>query len=451
MNKLEALKINSQITKRGIRLNTRVGAFTLDYPDNIWKAYPEKGKEVLADNLTHLLTINIPFVSDIKKIEYSTSLPFFRSFIYHLIAEGIPSAVDDFSNDTPERLKDFHNIGYNFSDHHIKMPGLKQKAGKKAIIPFSLGKDSLLTTAVAREIGLEPVCIYINDTVSPPENRIKLQFARQLSKNLDIKFYAVKNNIEQLNDFEFWDTKESYLGYMHMIMGFCMIAVPFTYYEKAKYILLGNQQNMNFKFKGSDGFWAYPAPDQRSEWTHLHSAMINTFTKGVSSVYSLIEPLTDIAIIKILHKRYPEFAKYQVSCDCLDASYQKRWCHNCSKCAQTFLYINAFGVKPETVGFHKNLFNKKYQRHYSLFGGSAVEEHECAQQGRDEQLLGFLLATEIGAEGYLIDKFKIKYFKEAKRRKKELIKQFFSLYPAHLPDEISKKTMRIYEKELQKP
>ena len=61
------------------------------------------------------------------------------------------------------------------------------------------------------------------------------------------------------------------------------------------------------------------------------------------------------------------------------------------------------------------------------------------------------MATEIGAEGYLIDKFKIKYFKEAKRRKKELIKQFFSLYPAHLPDEISKKTMRIYEKELQKP
>ena len=113
--------------------------------------------------------------------------------------------------------------------------------------------------------------------------------------------------------------------------------------------------------------------------------------------------------------------------------------------------MKAFDIDPERAGLHKNLFGKRYKRYFSLFGGRATEEQEHSRQAKDEQLLAFYMAAEKGATGYLIDKFKRVYLKEARRRKKKLFKQFFSLYPAHLPKEVSGKLNRIYKDELEQP
>ena len=177
--------------------------------------------------------------------------------------------------------------------------------------------------------------------------------------------------------------------------------------------------------------------------------MIKKMTGGRAGVYSIIRPLTNIAITKILHHRYPEFAKYQVSCDCLDACDEERWCHDCNKGARLSLFAHAIGRHPRIIGFKKEMLEKKHEKHYALFNGREVDHYEQSVEARDQQLLAFLMAYRAGVKGYLIDKFKKEYLREAKQREKELRKKFFKVYSARLPRRYKKNIASIYKQEME--
>ena len=99
--------VNSYITKKGLTLKTSKGAYELIYPPEIWQAYPKDIKDTLKDNLTFLLTINLPLVAGLQRVDYNTSLPFFLPFFFEIITEGIPSAVEDYDYSTQSILKQF--------------------------------------------------------------------------------------------------------------------------------------------------------------------------------------------------------------------------------------------------------------------------------------------------------------------------------------------------------
>ena len=353
----------------GLRLSYRKKNFDLVYPSKVWGSYPRNSKQVLIDNLTYLLTINVPLVSYFRKITYNTSKPFFEKQFKSIVLKGIPSASSDYDQHTKELVERFLSTKVEFKDDKVKKPFWDKEMGEKTIIPLSCGKDSLLTLAVAKEAGLNPIAVYIIDTVSPSENNIKIKHAKKLCKEQGIPLVFLKNSIEQLNDFETWDTMETCVGYMHMITGFCFISLPLLHYYDANKILIGNQKDMDFHFINTEDILTWPAPDQTSRATREQHKMIQKMTEGRAGVYSIIRPLTNIAITKILHHRYPDFAKYQVSCDCLDACDETRWCHECNKCARLSLFTHAVERNPRKLGFKHDLLDKKHEKQYALFKG----------------------------------------------------------------------------------
>lgn len=444
----KTINLKASNTSNGLRLSYRKKNFDLVYPGGIWASYPKESRRVLVDNLTYLLTVNVPLVSSFRKVVYNTSKPFFEKRFKLMVLNGIPSATHDYKQGTKDFVDRFLNAQIVFKDNKIKKPVYKEKLGDRAIVPLSCGKDSLLTLAVAKEVGLNPVAVYIVDTVSPPENKIKIKHAKELCKEQGIKLVFLKNSIEKLNDFETWNTPETCLGYMHMITGFCFVSLPLLHYFKANKVVLGNQKDMDFSFVNKENLVTWPAPDQSSRATREQHKMIKKMTNGQGGVYSIIRPLTNIAITKILHHRYPEFAKYQVSCDCLDACDEERWCHDCNKCARLSLFTHGIGRHPRIIGFKHNLLDKRYEKHYALFRGKEVDHYEQSKEARDQQLLAFLMAYRSGVAGYLIDKFKKEYLRGAKQREIELRKKFFKVYPARLPNRHKKKIISIYKEEM---
>lgn len=444
------MELRCDKSKNGLLINFDNKKFSLSYPKKIWKSYPNSVKGVLIDNLAHLLTINFPLVAGIKKLKYNTSSPLFKSFFDTVVINSLPGAVEDYKIKTEDAIKQFLNIDYEFDGSEIKLPSYYNfEPEEKAVVSLSCGKDSLLSLAVCNEIGLNPVAVYVNDTVSPSENKIKIKFGNKLCKENDIEFHVVRNEIEKLNDFESWRKKETCVGYTHMVTGFSLIALPFLHHSRSKYIVIGNQKNMEFKFCNKDGFFTYPSFDQSIEWMKEQDKMIKTMTDRKAGIVSVIEPLTNIAIIRILNKRYGKFAKYEISCDSLDGSREKRWCHNCSKCARLSLMIKGNKIDVKTVGFKKNLLNKGNIDLYCLFGGKKVGIYEKSMEARDEQLLAFYMAYRNGEKGYLIDLFKEKFLEEAKSREDELIKRFFSIQDSvTMPKNIKKSVFSIYKEEL---
>lgn len=447
MGELDTLKVRSN--NDGVSFALRNKEFKLRYPLG-WGSYPKEAKPCLIDNLAHILTINVPLVAELPGLSYNTSYPMFKSFFDRIILRELPALNNDYKPSTEEILRRHNNITFKFRDYEVKSPAWNFDVENKALIPLSCGKDSLLTLAVCQEIGLKPVGVYINDTVSPPENRIKLDFIRRVSKEFKFNTVIVTNEVEQLNDFEHWGTEESCIGYSHMITGFIFVAMPLAHYFRAKYIALGNQQDMNFPFTNKDGFVAYVSFAQTTEWGREMDYMARRMTRGKVGVTSVIQPLTNIAITKILHGRYRDYGKYQVSCDCLDDSQQSRWCLDCNKCARLSLFMLATGSDPSQAGFPARMLDKKHEKYYRLFEGKEVDSYEKSPEAKEQQLLAFYMAYRNGVKGYLIDKFKKQFLDEAKAREDELYKKFFSIYePETLPKDIRHGLVSIYKEELQ--
>ena len=433
---------------RGLILECRSRKYRLDYPSRIWKGYPRGAKDVLVDNLAHLLTINLPLISGAETVRYNTAVPVFKPAYDSMVIEGIPGSVEPYPEDTAEVIRRFLNINYIFENNEAKHPTAKGKSRERAVVAMSCGKDSLLSLAVCHELGLEPVPVYINDTVSPAENRIKQKFLKKLAADFGFDLHIVKNEIEQINDFETWGKDESCLGYMHMMTGFALILLPFAHYYKARYIILGNQQNMNFGFLNKDGYWTWPSFDQTHYWTKRQDTMARVLTGGATHVCSVIEPLTNLAIMRVLLHEYPGFAKYMVSCDSLDASDETRWCHDCSKCARLQMLTRAAGSNIRHIGFHHDMLQKKHRKFYCLFDGEEVDHYERSAEARDEQLFAFFLAWQNGASGPLMVEFEKDLLTEAMEREEELQKRFFTFYhPFAIPARLRKRVLNFYERE----
>ena len=438
----------------GINVEFRNKSYDLIYPKKIWKNYSNK-KEFIK-NYVPLATISLPLLLGLKKIKYNVPKPEFYQKYKNLFLKDLPSSTFDNKQNAIRLIKKFNNIRFVFekekeqaktNKRKKKTKKIKNKTRHKAVISLSLGKDSLLSFSVAREIGLNPITIYINDTISPTENKGKVRLGKKFAKEFNQKHYFVKNFIEQLNDFDTWNKPETNFNYSHMITGFSLIALPFVQYYNSKYIIIGNEQDMNFSFKTWQGLEAWPAYDQTPMWQEEQNKIIKKLTNNKAEVTSIIRPLTNIAIIKILYKRYPRIAKYEFSCDCLDASNEKRWCHNCSKCARHYLFMKAFNINTKIVGL-RNMFDKKHKPFYSLFNGKEIDRYEQNPESREQQLLAFLLATKHKVKGYLINYFKKHYMKEALAKEDELRKKYFRLWPAKIPKELKTKVINIYREEL---
>ncbi len=444
-------KLSFTVTDTGLKVQIKEGIFNLSYPPPIWQNYPKAEKAFLVDNLSYLLTSTFPLVSGFKNISYNTSYPLFKPFFKLMIIRDIPSSTEDYNISTSEILRNFLNLETRFTDLKIKKPVYRTLPKKeRVILPLSFGKDSLLTLALAREIGLEPICIYINDTVSRVENKLKLKTVKEISKKFRVNCFPVKNELENLNDFEYWHKNESSLGYSHMIAGFCFIALPFAHFYKAKYIILGNQKDMNFIFMNKEGYRAFPSFDQSLEGTKQLDAIIKIATRDKVNVTSLIEPLTNLAIMKILHHRYPALGKLEISCDALNTlNVEERWCLNCSKCARLYIFMKAWGINTQKLGFTRGLLGKNSERFYTLFSGRETDNYEKSEEARDEQLLAFYLAYKRGVRGYLIDKFKKRFLNEAQSREKSLTESFLKPHSLEsLPENLREKIKKIYFEEL---
>ena len=215
--------------------------------------------------------------------------------------------------------------------------------------------------------------------------------------------------------------------------------------------MFANEASCNESASTADGFNYNPAYEQSEIWTR-ELDIINRSVSGLPvTVASLIGSLNDLAIIKILHARYPEIGKYQISCfaDRKEAKF-KRWCSACSKCARIYILLLANGVDPMTLGFENDMLSIKYRHLYSIFGEKSGQEgYDATDIGREEQLLSFLLAYRHGVRGDLMSEFIDRYFGWVKNKENSLRRRFYSIQPSGvMPAEYKAKINRIFRQSL---
>ncbi|MFX1512856.1 MAG: hypothetical protein ACFFCQ_09745 [Promethearchaeota archaeon] len=448
------LKVEAEVTDSGLIIHYQNTKYEIQYPDGIWGEVPQLVKKTLQDNLALATTLHLPMVvPGIGGIHFSTARPLLEPYFFQNFILDIPSCTEVNGTNTDKAVCKFLQLEFEYANSEIVYPGTSSfETEDKAIISASLGKDSLLTYAVAQEIGLNPEMVYIVEQSFIYELKHKTELARQFKKEFGTDLHIVKHDTGKLRDYDYLGLPKSEFGWGLQNTEYAIELIPFAYAFKGKYIFFGNEQSCASSYYDKTGKWrVFPCYDQTHIWTTHIDQITQILTGRAVKTGSLIEPLMDMMVQRILVHRYPEIAKYQMSCFTeTEAGRDYHWCQVCSVCAKMYLMCVAGGVDPKHVGFTRNMLDLKNKHLFTLFGGQSNFTYANTSLARDEQLFAFYLAAKNDLQAHLVKEFQqSSLFQEAKEREEEFIKMFCTLYDTiSLPNELKHSVISIYKEEL---
>lgn len=445
-------KIAAQVLETGFSVKINDKTIRLKYPPSIWGRFPKTHRKILTQNVAFGLTFQLPYLyTTVRKMFYSMPVPLSESFFFKGLAMALPStALMQSQKDqrvTSNLLRKLYDIDYVFSSHKADVPPYNRTSmSDRAIMPFTFGKDSLLTFALARELGIRVYPVYISEPYSPYEEVAKKLLSEPFRREFHTQINFLRNNLGVLREPSGW------FGWELQLTQYSLMLLPYVYARKAGYILFSNEQSCDDTVIDGDGFRCNPVFEQSHGWLLQNSMMASVIGGNSLSIGSLLEPIHEIAIIKILHTRYPEIGKYQTSCDLPNKPKgDGRWCESCSKCGRMYIYLLAHGINPKTVGFKHDLLKQKYHHLYTIFSTSRMKEfgYDQSEAGKNEQILAFLLAYKRGMKGPVMNSFVRRFLSYARKNEKAMRKNFFGIHSTRtLPQPARAKVLRIFRQEL---
>lgn len=444
------LGIEGQVTPQGIRVLVGGNPFDVIYPKRIWKKYPSPLKKLLIDNVAFSQTFHLPLIlPKYGTLDYDMPNAITQALFFKGMVSDIPSTAYMRGAKTVELLRRFLEIKYKFEMGRPRLANVSfPKPRRAATIPFTFGKDSLLTYGLCRELDIPSQLIFVYEPTidSATEGMHKMKLARNFFQEFDVEVGFLQNQLGVLREPHGW------LGWELQLTQYSLLLLPYAYAHRSRYLFFSNEQSCNFEFNNDEGFPTNPVFEQSHSWM----AENNMYTRilGAKNVFlsSLVGPIHELAILKILHHRYKDIAKYQMSCWAeKKQAKKKRWCGNCPKCARIYVFMLALGIDPKKIGYEDEMLLEKNKRHFSIFESVKRDEggYDASRLGRDEQLLAFYLAYKRGVRGGLMDVFIRTYLIEASNRETELRRTFFAVYPAStVPEELKPKVLSIFKREL---
>lgn len=457
------LKIQGRTTKSGMKLTIESKSLSCEldfnYPDWIWKNYPEKNKQKLLDNVIYVFTAHLPLrMKNNISLQYDTSFPDVYSLAQHSFIRHLPlyhySSKKKHQHTVFPLLKKLLNTDVSFSGSKNISTDFSNTLSKRVIIPFTFGKDSLLTYTLTKELGLEPTLVYINEPLAPYENLHKLKLIKEFENKTGQEIYYLENPFAQLRD-----NGMGWFGWEMALTSYAILLLPFAYYKKARYIVFANEHSCNDFFYDKEGLKVMPDYEQSQEATQELSLLTQALSRGKVFTTTFLQGLYEVAIIGLLKNNYRDLIKYLMSCwGEEEPAKEKRWCAACSKCARIYLFLVANGFNPKEAGFQDNMLLSQFEHLFNVFNSRMTGSgYDTFITNRDEQLFAFYLAYLRGKKDPLVQKFaKAKEKKEAEKRFPELFEKYFSLHPESITplqwksqiDLIFTSTLQKFQKEI---
>ncbi len=444
------MEVRTKLLKDGFSIGLEK-SYDLIYPCNVWSDLSIKTKKSISDNLVYskLASYGAFLYNTIK---FQSAKPYLKSFLDKSAVRDFPRFAEEDKISARELIKNFLDADFVFGDKSPILPNEKMEINNGFVIGVSFGKDSLLSYGIAKELCLSRKLVFIKD-FDDMEWFHKRQIIEKFEKEFKEEIVILNDGTDDIHrNIEINKTDSSGIFGSNAMNSYLLMLLPFAYNFRLKHIIFGNEQNFNDFFVNEEGFKVYPSYEQSSEWMNEQNRALSEFTDNKIQISSFIESLYNIAEVKVLFNRYPEIAKYQMSCSHSEIeNKESRWCYTCPMCAKAFLYLKANGINPRMVDFKKDMFGKECESFYPLFNKKPKRVYEKPKAVRDEQLLAFYLAFRNGDKGYLIDEFRKKFLEEAKEREDELFNKFFKVYDAvSISDKIKERINSIYKEELNK-
>ncbi len=445
------MKVSYWVGKNGVNLVVDNHKFGILYPSHVWRNFLSNKSLYSSwiNNLVYARTVSLSLNKENTDMDFKFPIPILKTFFDLSMFYDLPRIMDEDGVGLKHMMRAVYNSKTSFSSYDVELPSCESQLEEGAIIAASFGKDSLLSYGLAKEIDLNPKLVFVDDKYDDAESNLKRRIMRKFSKEVDDVF-LIEDETDGLYDIKNLNRGNISSCSTNAMNLYTMMLLPYNLFFKSKYIVLGNEQNLNDYFVDKNGIICYPSPDQTTDWIKQQEIFMGILSSNRAKVVSLIEPLYNIAEMKILHSRYGDIGKYQMSCMLEDIkNSEKLWCEKCAMCCKAFLFFRAIAADPSGYGYTDDLFKKKYRKFYPLFSTKGTRTYEKPLRSRDEQLFSFYLAYKNKVKGYLINEFRRKFLDEAKEREDELYKIFYGIHKSvTIPNKIKGRLISIFKEEL---
>ncbi|MBN2142562.1 hypothetical protein JW711_04495 [Candidatus Woesearchaeota archaeon] len=447
------IRVFGRSTSNGVSVELRK-PYEISYPGKVWSSLSANTRQWLVDTLTYLRFSGYACIPKNQNWQFSTNRPLGQKEFDANVEQCLYAIAFSEKQDFRELIRNFRSAQFKFRSDNETGPDEKKDFEEGGVLAISLGKDSLLTYGVMKELGMKRSLVFVKDCEEEEDFEVlhKKELLKAFEKDQGDRIHMMYDNLDgvtkvkSLNRLGFID-----INGLNAMNSYLFMLMPFVYGSGLNNVIFGNEQNFNNHSLDKHGNILHPSYDQSSEHMRIQSRLMKRITGNVG-VLSLVEPLYNIAEYKVLYGRYPSFGKYHVSCPHeVHKSRINRWCHGCPECAKGFLYMAAAGKDPRMAGFIRSMFNKKHMNHFTLFNPDNQHTYTRPAAVKEEQMFAFYLAHRNGYRGDLMDAFKAKFLKEAVAREDEFHKKFLSVHPSlTMPQKLFRQVKSIYDEELGK-
>ncbi|HOO47358.1 MAG TPA: hypothetical protein PLM29_14065 [Deltaproteobacteria bacterium] len=426
------MEIHIQDTPRGYSLSItgphwQADPCEISFPEEIWQGFP--AKDSLKNELAYILTQVTPVILRHPTIWYPTPRPRFLDTYEECFELSIPNMVEPIpAENSDEILSLFRSILRYFPDKPASS-GMEQLDGwnpRRVILPFTYGKDSLLSLATLSSLGYEVILVHIDECVLPRAKAIRKKQEGEFSAEHGFTYHQVRNEIQLLSDWQVLDRPITRLHQVHIHFIYLFAMMPFCTYYRAPYIVLSNEYENSLPMVHRDGFIAPHRYMQSPRAAKRLAQIAKGFSNNQVTVVNPIGVLDNFSIHTILHEEFPSLGRYRVTCH-MEMTEYARWCHNCYRCAQPFIYSCALGQDPEDMGFESSMLVSEKMPLYSLFRKNVHKKDGYHRHVGIEEALAFLMAHCRGVRGELMDYFEKRFLNDTRSRESGLRKRVFSL------------------------
>lgn len=316
-----------------------------------------------------------------------------------------------------------------FSNNNFRAMSLSKSIEKsdqsKYAILSSGGKDSLLTYGIIKEIG-EPFPVFINEagrhwfTAKNSYNYFK-ENEKNTEKpwcNSDRVFNWMLKKLPFIKENYASIRSDIYPIRLWTVAVFLFGVLPIVRKKGIGNILIGNEYDTTVKGETA-GISHFNGLYDQSKY--FDNALTDYFlSKGWQiNQFSILRSMSELLIMKVLTKRYPELQQQQVSCHAAHKVDEKMHpCGKCEKCRRIIGMLSALDEDPQNCGYTLAQIKQ---------GLSALERHSVKQIGSDASHL-FHLLVEKG----LLEKNE--HTKKLARRYAEITKLRFDKARSNLED-----------------
>ncbi|MEK7165942.1 MAG: hypothetical protein AAB874_04015, partial [Patescibacteria group bacterium] len=403
------VNVSTTLIQNGFEVKVDRKQFQVVYPVEVWNAFPKHLHQEFSETAAFYFTYHL-FFKNKQRLQYQFSPSLTHTLFITGLLMTLPEVILEipkakFSVDALLRLLYQSQHDVIFSPKNIKqqipITQSYRSSEKNVVIPLSLGKDSLLTFGITRELGCSQKLVFFVEPHSRNEVNNKIKLGRDFMKEFGVNITYIPVTLGALRE-----VGRTQWGWDLILTEYTLILLPYLYQEKANYLLWSQEQNYNLPMNTEFGMTLTMNFDETNKWRMYLSALLSYFGSP-AQVGSLNEPLLEFSDTYILHNRYPEIGKYQLSCDNDHKNARSsRWCHACAECSRFYIYLLAMGIDPHRVGLKDNMLTANKMRYCDAFEN---DTENLTFQFTDDLLLALYFIHQRGIKGAVVELFKKKY------------------------------------------